>query len=208
MNKWILIAVGVLVVIGVGAWVLWGRTGAGQSATVVESQTQSGSIAQLMAQGTSKCEVTSETDGVSSSGTVYVADGKVRGTFTTSGAGVGTVESNMIVRDGFVYVWSDAMPQGIKMSAEASGGAQTGASQPNPYDANYDYNCTRWSPVESQFALPSDITFTEFSVPTAGATGATGATGAAGASGVSCAQCDLAPAGSAREQCRAALNCK
>lgn len=199
MNKGVLIGVVAVVVLVVAGWWVFGKGASGGPAAAELSQQQSGGIAQLMAQGNSECTVTSEMGGITSSGTMYVADGKVRGTFTSSGAQTGTMDSNMIVRDGFVYVWSSAMPQGIKMAAQASGATATDG-QPNPYDANYNYNCTSWSPDESQFALPSGITFTDFSAAAGASAGAAG--------GPTCAQCDMVPAGPSRDQCKVALKCQ
>lgn len=154
-----------------------------------------------MAQGNARCTVSSETNGVTSGGTVYVADNRVRGDFTSTLPQTGPVESHMIVRDGFIYTWSSMAPQGMKMAVnnESEAGVSSDPQQPSPYEAQYSYECDAWSPDESQFTVPSTVTFMEFSA-------AAGA--GASASGPSCAQCDMAPAGTARDQCRAALNCK
>lgn len=198
MNKGIVAAIVGVVVIGAGVWFLMGRSA--PSMPTPNTQAQEGGIEQLMAQGNARCTVNSEANGVTSSGVVYVGDGKVRGDFTSTVPEVGAVESHMIVRDGFVYTWSSMATQGIKMAVNSETSVSSDPEQPNPYDATYSYNCESWTPEEGQFSVPSTINFMEFSA---------GAGAAAGAStqGPSCSQCDMVPAGSARDQCRAALGC-
>lgn len=190
-----------VVIIGVGVWILMGRGApATPESTQGGTQTQEGGIKQLMAQGNVRCTVTSDANSTTSGGVVYVANGHVRGDFTSTMPEVGMVESHMLVRDGYVYTWSNMATQGIKMAVNSDTSVSSDPEQPNPYDANYNYTCESWTPDESQFAIPSTIQFMELNASAGASTGA-------GAAGPSCAQCDMVPAGPARDQCRTALGC-
>ncbi len=199
MNKGILAAIVGVVVVGAGVWFLMG-TGTPNMPAPVNTNAEEGGIEQLMAQGNARCTVTSEANGVTSNGVVYVGNGKVRGDFTSTVPQFGAVESHMIVRDGFVYTWSSMATQGIKMAVNSETSVSSDPEQPNPYDATYSYDCDSWTPEEGQFTIPSTINFMEFSA-------AAGATAGASTSGPSCSQCDMIPAGTARDQCRTALSC-
>lgn len=179
-----------------------------------EAQTQasSGSIASLVARGGSwKCSVTHTSDKDSTSGTVYVSGSKVRGDFESTVASAGAVQSHMISDGVDVYVWSNQMPSGMKMKAVASsdGGTQTTGGQSDYYNQNYDYNCEPWTVDQSQFTLPSDITFNDMSAMLQGMQGAAGAEAGAGTmpTGMNCAMCDQAPTAEAKAACKSAMRC-
>ena len=87
----------------------------------------------------------------------------MRGDFTSVAAGK-TILSHMIVKDNTSYMWSDAMPQGIKMSFDtvATQSDATPQSMVNP-DAQVDYSCSAWDADTSMFVLPEGVTFQDMS---------------------------------------------
>ena len=158
-----------------------------------------------------KCTFVSTADSVRSSGTILVGGGKMRGDFTSVVQGK-TIRSYLIVRDGASYVWSDAMPQGVKMSlatAEKPRTNSVASEQAVDFNRKTDYNCTPWTVDNSMFTLPAGITFTEMSAlmqgtPTTGSVSAPNSPNTIRAA--QCGACDKASA-SARTQCRTALGC-
>lgn len=218
MNK-TLIGIIVVAIVAIGAYLMFKKGDMGSAMNDAQkSAAQSGSIASLAAMSApSKCTVTHSEDSYESSGTVYVAGGKMRGDFSSTMSGK-TVESHMISDGTTVYTWSSAMPQGVKMTVAATAQPQSpGApAEANMFQQNVSYDCEAWAPDNSMFDLPSDVNFMDMSSMMQGMPGAGAgaeATGSAGAStgapaGMSCAMCDSAPDGPARDQCRAALNCQ
>jgi len=176
MNKgWIVLGV-VVAIVAVGAFYVMTGDGVGTglrsmeeitegeatSAQDDESAAVTGSMQDLMARGGSwKCDFTHSTDAGDSTGTVYTSGGMVRGNFTTQVPQMGAVESHMIARDGFVYTWSNMMPQGVKIpmaSAESPAQAQ---GQTNYYAQELDYNCVSWNADNALFEVPTSVTFME-----------------------------------------------
>ncbi len=160
-----------LVVVGGGIWYVSGQPAQipadGESATTGEETAEgSGTLADLMKRsGSYKCTVevkpTQANANTESSGTVYVGNGKMRGDFSTVIAAMGgkKVESHMITSDGYVYTWSDMMPQGVKV--QVSAGEEGTATQAGmDASAAVDYHCGPWSVETSRFTVPGDITFT------------------------------------------------
>jgi hypothetical protein len=133
-------------------------------------------------------------------GTIYVSGGKMRGDFTSANQGQ-NITGHIIVDSGNNYIWTDLSKQGMKiaLTAEQTGGSS--GTQGMDINQTVSYACKPWAPDASKFALPSDITFSTFTVPK-GASGVsvTGATSACGA-------CDSMPT-EAKVACRAQLNCE
>lgn len=164
------VVVGVVVVLG-GGYYLMNQPGAGADSARTGPQAEvteqaeagrvRGSFASLAGRtGSWKCTVDTSALEAVSSGVVYVADGKVRGDFTTTVQGYGNVESHMLADGTSVYTWSSMMPQGFKtpMTAQGSGGA---APSGQGMDANmeYSYDCQPWSADTALFVVPANITF-------------------------------------------------
>ena len=63
------------------------------------------------------------------------------------------VDAHVFYSDGFTYIWSRALPQGIKMKAEVD----TIASN----YADFNYQCAPWSVDNAVFELPEGMTFQE-----------------------------------------------
>lgn len=158
-----------IVVVGGGIWyVSTNKAEApidGMPATTEDTAEGSGTLAELMKRsGSYKCTVemkpTQANGNTESSGTVYVSAGKMRGDFTTAVAELGgkIVESYMISADGYVYTWSNLMPQGMKMQISATGETTTQGGM--DASAAVDYHCAPWSVEASRFTVPTNVTFT------------------------------------------------
>lgn len=208
-NNALLYGIGALVVIaaGVGIWMYGGGSMMGDGNG--NAKTQSTNLKSLIAsQSPQRCTFSNEgmTEGASSSGTVYVAGGKMRGDFVST-AGGHTSNSHMVVEGGASYVWTDEMAQGFKMSFDAMSQPQNNNAQTVDPNADVDYSCSYWGVDSSVFVLPTNITFQDMSamMPPAAVDGE----GSVQTSNSSqCAACDQAPNESTRAQCRAALQCQ
>lgn len=130
-----------------------------------ELGTFKGSSAELMARGGNhKCTFAQEVENSKTLGTVYVSNAKMRGDFKTdvnaSGA-VMSVESHMISDGEFIWTWSGIMPTGMKMKIDQSVAIEGSPQQSFDTNQELEYLCVDWTPDESQFTLPSAVTFTE-----------------------------------------------
>ncbi|MBY0110688.1 hypothetical protein K2Y00_01650 [Patescibacteria group bacterium] len=166
----ILVAV---VVVGGGVWYFSSHNAAvapteeGATGTTEEKAEGSATLADLMMRtGSFRCDVEMKaeaTNGASeSAGTVYISEGKMRGDFATKVSGM-TINSYMISREGYVYTWSDMMPQGMKMKVATDGSTETTTQGAMDASAAVDYHCAPWSVDGSKFIVPSTVTFTELS---------------------------------------------
>jgi hypothetical protein len=159
-----------IVILGAGAWMVVGKGGSSMSTTTpngtqdTATQTKNTTLKNLIGMsGSQKCTFSKVSAQMNSSGTVYVANGQMRGDFTTSAAGK-TTESHMIVKDNMSYMWTSASPQGFKMSFDAVA-TQSDANPEPSLDPNADveYTCSAWSADASLFAEPANVTFRDMS---------------------------------------------
>ena len=214
MSKNALIAVVAVVFVAGAGWYFYSRQGGAMMAASDTNQSAQGSIKDLIARGSSKCTVTNSVENSESNGTVYVGNGKMRGDFTSVTKNPAmTVESHMISDGAFIYTWSDAMPQGVKVAVSAANTTgQPNASEGNQaemYNAVVDYDCDSWSVDESKFEIPTDITFMDVSTMMQGGTTGEGNAGSMNppSKSAQCNMCDSAPEPQ-RSQCREALQCR
>ncbi|MDO8574256.1 MAG: hypothetical protein Q7R86_01355 [bacterium] len=149
------LVVGIIVVVVIIGAIVFGMGGGSGDDT--DTENTSSLVALLGMEGAQKCTVTSQTDSSESSGQVYIANGMMRGTFTSTAAGQ-TVQSNMVVKDNVSYVWMDASTEGLMMAFNT---APAPSENETAIDVNqeYSYNCEDWSADESVFELPSEVTF-------------------------------------------------
>lgn len=161
-----------VVVVGGGVWYFSSNNGGGfpteegVTGTMEEKAEGSATLADLMMRtGSFRCDVEMKaeaTNGMSeSAGTVYIGDGKMRGDFATKVSGM-TINSYMISREGYVYTWSDMMPQGMKMKVSTDGSADTTTQGAMDASAAVDYHCAPWAVDGSKFTVPTAVTFTEY----------------------------------------------
>ncbi len=207
MNKTVIGIIAVILV-AAGGWYFYSSTGGSSMMTGGDTPAAMRSMKELVASGVSqKCdfyEPQSET-----SGTIYVAKGKVRGDFMSETQS-GTFVGHMISDGTTVNTWMEGMNQGFKSSFTTTEGTPAGDSQQGlDPDKKTDYKCSKWSADESKFQLPSGVTFTDMSaMMKAGAgTGAAPAPGAMPTKSAQCNMCDQAPEPQ-RTQCREALSCR
>ncbi len=165
----------IVAVIVIGGGVYMGMQGSSKSPVLDTPKTLStegtiqGSMGDLVALGVSlKCSFTHTTDLSSSSGDVYVADGKVRGNFKVTSTPLGnqSFDAYMIADGKESYVWSSFMPQGYKTIITEPNGGESNAGQDGlDYNQTLDYTCTPWEKDVSFFVPPADVTFVD--APTA-----------------------------------------
>jgi len=151
----ILIAVLALGAVGGGAWYVSTTSKTDESlqeSASVTSETEAGTFANLFARaGSWKCDAKATHEEGASEGTVYLDGGKIRGDFVASMNGQ-TVATNFISMDGFMYTWSDMLPQGMKVKMDAAGG--TSGGQGIDPTTPVEYTCEVWIPDQSKFTLP------------------------------------------------------
>lgn len=190
MNNKIIAVILAVVVIGGGAYFLSQNknennvAGENQSAnSATETSVETGTIKSLVAAGkTQQCTFSSKEDATQSSGTMFFANGKMRGDFNTTTENV-KVASHMIYDGSTSHFWTDGSTTGFKMTldenAKADANTQSQGLDPNK---NFEFDCKSWSADNSKFDLPSGVQFTDLSAMTgAAASGASGAAAAVGA---------------------------
>lgn len=166
-----------------------------------------GSLKSLLMAGKSEvCTFSNSVSSVQVSGTVYVANGKIRGDFKSSGPG-NAVTGHMIVDSQYSYVWTDQSTQGIKMalnSATQNPNPNAKSSSPD-LNQSYQYTCQPFTATGSTFTIPTNITFQTITIPSGAPTGAAANPQT---TGNMCAACDNIPAGPSRDSCKTQLHCQ
>lgn len=123
----------------------------------------SGSMKDLVQRNQSlECTFSHDTPNSSSKGTVFVADGNVRGNFliTINTMGGSSLEAFMIADGVNSYVWSSLSKDGFKVALSES--EKSGTNQGNDginYNQNLQFSCKSWVKDVSVFIPPTDINF-------------------------------------------------
>ncbi len=98
-------------------------------------------------------------------GTVYISAGNIRGNYNVKVQGM-SIDTSVIVRDGFAYTWTNMMSTGYKVPVATDTTGKTSAGGTTPQgtfswnsDMIGDYDCKAWTTDVSVFTLPSTITF-------------------------------------------------
>lgn len=210
MNNKLLIMVGGVVVIG-GIAAYFIMKNPSDTTSNQESTSQSSSLRDLAAASSpQKCDVTQTVENSESTGTVYIANGKIRGDFTSVSSGQ-TVQSHFVSDGEYSYTWSDSMTMGFKAKIAQGTAVENSGSQGVNMDQAGNYSCSAWSPDSSVFEVPAGIQFRD-AASMGGAYGSGSGTvegnagNASDAKAMQCQACDGAPEPS-RSQCRAALAC-
>lgn len=116
--------------------------------------------------GTHVCTVTQNAGGIESKGTLYIAGEKIGGEFSSVVQGM-DINTYLIVKDGYSYVWTSLMPnvgfKSVTVMKDSNSGASTETSGSYGWDASKigDYDCKPWTLNASKFVLPSSVTFGE-----------------------------------------------
>jgi len=151
-----------------------------------------------------------------SKGTIYLANGKVRGDFSTQQEGK-TMSSHMISDSEYAYIWMDDLQTGLKVSMDSMEEVNDTGFKNSPktvdIDQEVDYSCSSWAPDNSVFVVPTDRTFTDMSKAMEDMTDTMeglvitpGQDATTLDKETACAGCDQAPP-DLQEQCRIALGC-
>jgi hypothetical protein len=191
----ILGGIAALVLLGVVVWMLMGNKAdapveedtaniQGEPVAALpeeEPSVFSGSVSDLAKrQGSYRCSVSRGAQADNAfDGIVFANSGKVRSDFTMPQDGV-MVESHAIIDGEWMYTWSSAMPQGIKMKIPQ--GDQPVAAAPGSdasMESDYSWECDDWREDPSVFVPPADVSFMEFSMPAGMPQGMPGAAPAA-----------------------------
>jgi hypothetical protein len=223
MNKNVAIVVGILILIIVGfvAYSAMKKPSQPINKAMVTSEnkpaasnsqtTAQGTLKSLLSSGKSqKCTYSYSRQSTTVSGTVYVANGKMRGDFV-SPSGQSKVTGHMIIDGGYFYVWTDLSNSGIKMAVnqEQPANAPVSNSQTPDINQSFTYSCQGWAEDDTLFVLPSSISFVTTTLPVAPSSSGVGTPSGAGVNPSSyCSACDNIPAGPGRDACRTQLHCQ
>jgi hypothetical protein len=206
----------IILVLGVGAYLLMKKSPqsstnqapvATQNKPDSTKQTIQGTLKSLLSAGKSqKCTYSNKAESASINGTIYITSGKMRGDFV-SGTEEKKVNGHMIVDGKFSYVWSDLSKQGIKMAYDPNEQAPTSVpantnNQTPDINQTFAYTCQGWTENNTVFVPPTDITFSEFAMPSVVVPSDAATNPSA------CSACDNLPEGTTRDTCKTQLNCK
>lgn len=126
-----------------------------------------GTLKSLLTAGKSvKCSFSNNVKETAVNGTVYVADGKMRGDFKSIAGGT-TVSGHTIVDSSYSYFWTDTGNQGFKFPVPSGTTSTNPAMAKDAPDINqpFNFSCQDWTKDDSVFTLPSNITFQTFTIP-------------------------------------------
>lgn len=230
MNKSIFGVVAVVAVGGVALFVMMnsaGQRSAGEqpaSSTDINTmapKSEPTSLASLMQLGApQKCTFSNTQSGVSFSGAVYMASGKVRTNTISAVASTGqTTKTHMILNGGYRYVWTDGSVGGIKSATNAAdtAAAYEKSSSGVNLNQNLNYVCASWAVDQSVFVLPADVQFKDVTEMMQGAGSSTATSTPSisnkpffpdtSAPSPQCSTCDTITDPQIKAQCKAALNC-
>lgn len=110
--------------------------------------------------GSYECTVSHSVSVAQSEGVVYVSGSKIRGEFSSTIPQVNMKIRSTMISDGtYIYTWTDMAKTGFKAKIVETTKPVEQDSVGNEYMQNLDYSCTPWTPDDSKFSVPSDITF-------------------------------------------------
>ena len=210
-KKVLIIAVVLLLLLG-GWYFMSKKNGSNEKMMMGTSQeSTSSSLKDLISKGVAQnCTYSTE----SGTGSVYVSGEKIRGDFNVT-IDNKTTTSHMIVMDKTTYIWTDGQKSGIKMALDMEAEqtsvtgqeTTTGPNQEFNPTANNNYKCGTWVVDNKQFTLPSNVTFTTFTMPVSNEMmKKEGMTPAKGDTSSQCSYCN-ALSGDDKAQCLTALKC-
>lgn len=141
-------------------------TTTGSTATTTASDGKKMAFSEFVKQGGAyKCTVNQNVGDTTSVGTTYINSGMIRGEYNTKVQNI-SIDTTMIVRDGYTYSWSSMTPTtGFKVKLAATTSADTSTGTSGSYSFNTeqigDYNCEVWTVDNSKFTIPAGVTFQE-----------------------------------------------
>lgn len=166
-----------------------------------ESMTK-GSIKSLLSMGKNvTCTIKYPMGEQSTEGTVYVSGKNMRGDFSFVSSGK-SMDSHVIQDGTYMYSWSSASAQGVKMKMEDVDSVKASpSSQAVDLDKEVDYKCSSWGVDNSKFTPPADIKFVDIGQSMGKMNDAAGS----GKPDLSSA-CDQIPDETAKAQCKQQIN--
>jgi hypothetical protein len=206
MNKKIIAGVAVgLIILAVGALAfMYQKDGTTlPSADIQEAK----SLKELLSMNSpQQCSFEYADEQSKTSGKVYLANGKMKGEFKTNYNNQETT-SYMVIKEDTLYAWENNSTSGISVPLKEYWESQENEDIKTPVkaDEKVNYKCSAWMDQDEAFGLPSDVEFTSFQEMIDQAMEAQ--TKMMQDSGIDCSVCDQVPAGSAQDQCKAALGC-
>lgn len=121
----------------------------------------------LKQKGSYKCDVVQYIDEgytQTTEGEVFISNGLIRGDFKTNAMGI-DIETSMIVKDDFVYSWTNMSKVGFKVPAVQGSKSDNTTETYGEYTWNSekigDYQCESWTPDMNTFELPASIQFAD-----------------------------------------------
>lgn len=210
MNKNMLLPMGVGLLVLIVLGVMWRMQTAPRGGTLMldENSSSSGvrSLNELLAVARpQQCTFSDTVDATASTqGTMYIADGKMRGDYTSVSRGQST-QAHVVANQQEAMVWLEGSTTGYRLALSAA----TANAGPAALDPNkkINFDCGAWQPDERVFVPPTNVTFTDVRAVLQGSVApAFQAPSLAPGSPDACAACEAAIEPT-RSQCRAALSC-
>jgi hypothetical protein len=175
------------------------------STTETDISEVNGNVFDLLKIGNSvKCTFSTEDESGLTSGVTYVADNQVRGDFEVNLGEDGPIQSHIISDGQWIYMWSSALPQGIKANIEDTDLQKTTEEAANSKDLkafqnNVNYKCSSWNKDESKFVIPQDVKFLDMSQTLKELKVDPDNL---------CSACDYIPDEEAKSECKTRMNCQ
>ncbi|OGC69602.1 hypothetical protein A2415_03445 [candidate division WWE3 bacterium RIFOXYC1_FULL_39_7] len=183
--KIIIIGLIVLLLIGLGAFFYMQKTASPSNSDKAmqekpsntadsEDSTISGNLYDLMGTGDNMtCTFSSEKDGTSMQGVVYVTGKNSRSDITATNTKGEVLENHAIIKDGWMYMWSSDREEGMKLSVKDKMENQDTAITENEEAAasvngaalmdELNYDCSKWRVDNSKLDVPTNVTFVDLS---------------------------------------------
>ncbi len=128
----------------------------------LSTDAQIGSLRSLLSfTANTKCDVSSNAQGTSSTGTVYISGTSMRGDFSSTTSNSATVDSHMIKKGDTFHVWSGT--KGAIMTTTEMSQADTQTDSSVSLDQEVNYTCSPWIVDSTKFIVPTSVTFVDIS---------------------------------------------
>lgn len=137
-----------------------------EQSAVGEEQKKPRSLTELLAMGqTQECSYVFAGDEGKVEGTIRLSGKKLSGNFMVTDTNEEPITGNVINDGTYTYLWTSAMPQGIKMKQVEGdqGEKKNDADQYLGSEKDVDYSCRGWVTDPTAFIPPSSIEFTDLS---------------------------------------------
>jgi hypothetical protein len=219
VNKRLVVILIILIVIGIGASFFVKRAPqtltkqlspvSKLTPTVVPKETMQGTLRNLIySKKPQVCTYSNKLGTVSVSGTVFIADGKMKADFATVSA-ENKINGHIVINNGYTYIWTGTTNKGIKVvfDPNQSAGLPINSQAPD-LNQSFTYVCKDWVKDASLFTPPTNIDFSLISVPAMLPSGAVAPSSGAVTNESACLVCDKLPAGESQTACRAQFQCQ